>query len=109
VVDLMNSAKNLRRRATSALKMVGDLDDTAIEMGDPKEELKARALLEAAKNVEIIESQARMLIGRFLGEDERLTALKQRLRQEIVQELLDVVNVFVDPETYQKIKRQITK
>jgi hypothetical protein len=50
-----------------------------------------------------------MLVGRFLDEDERLTALKSRLRQEILQELLDVVNAFVDPSTYQKIKRQLTK
>jgi hypothetical protein len=49
-----------------------------------------------------------MLIGRFLGEDERVTALKRRLREEIVRELLDIVNPFVDPGTYQKIRRKIT-
>jgi hypothetical protein len=76
--------------------------------GKPKEQ-SAVALQDAAKSVESIESQARMLVGRFLDEDERLTALKSRLRQEILQELLDVVNAFVDPSTYQKIKRQLSK
>jgi hypothetical protein len=76
--------------------------------GKPKEQ-SAVSLRDAAKSVESVESQARMLVGRFLDEDERLTALKSRLRQEILQELLDVVNAFVDPSTYQKIKRQLTK
>jgi len=106
VVDLMNSAKRLRRRASSALKIVGDLDETEVDAGDPQAQ-RAAALQDAARNVETIETQARMLIGRFLDEDERLTALKARLREELLAELLDVVNAFVDPGTYQKIKRQL--
>jgi hypothetical protein len=102
----MNNARRLRRRAASALKRVGDLDDTAIDLGEPQVQLNF--LQEAAKNVETVESQARMLIGRFLGEDDRITALKRRLREEIVKELLDVVNLFVDPGTYQKIRRKLT-
>lgn len=108
VVDLMNSAKRLRRRASSALKIVGDLDETKVDAGEPQAQ-RAAALQDAAKNVETIETQARMLIGRFLDEDERLTALKARLREELLQELLDVVNAFVDPGTYQKIRRQLMK
>lgn len=107
VVDLMNSAKRLRRRASSALKLVGDLDDTAVDEGESRPQLGD--LQDAAKNVESVENQARMLIGRFLGEDERIAALKARLRQEIIRELLDIVNVYVDPGTYQKIKRQLTR
>jgi hypothetical protein len=34
VVDLMNTAKRLRRRATSALKVVSDLDETAVAGGE---------------------------------------------------------------------------
>jgi len=109
VVELMTTARRLRRRATSALKVVDDLDEVAVDEGQPRSELKATTLQQAAKNVEAVESQARMLIGRFLGEDERIAALKARLRQEIVQELLDIVNAFVDPSTYQKIRRQLIK
>jgi len=108
VVDLMITAKRLRRRASTALKTIGDIDATLVDEGKPKEQ-SAVSLRDAAKSVESVESQARMLVGRFLDEDERLTALKSRLRQEILQELLDVVNAFVDPSTYQKIKRQLTK
>jgi hypothetical protein len=50
-----------------------------------------------------------MLIKWFLEEDERIAALKARLRQEIVQELLDIVNAYVDPGTYQRIRRQLTR
>ncbi|MCA1530549.1 hypothetical protein [Bradyrhizobium yuanmingense] len=63
-------------------------------------------LKDAAKSVE---TQARMLVGRFLEEDDKLTALKARLREEILQEVLDVINAYVDPATYQKIKRQLTR
>lgn len=107
VVDLMNNAKRLRRRASSALKVVRDLDDIAVDQGESKPQLAE--LQEAAKNVESVESQARMLIGQFLGEDERIAALKARLRQEIIQEVLDIVKAYVDSGTYQKIRRQLTR
>ncbi|MCC8971723.1 hypothetical protein [Bradyrhizobium brasilense] len=66
-------------------------------------------LKDAAKSVESVETQARMLVRRFLDEDDKLTALKARLREEILQGVLDVVNAYVDPATYQKIKRQLTR
>jgi hypothetical protein len=108
VVDLMNTAKRLRRRASSALKVVGDLDDAVVEEGNLGDQ-KSVALQEAAKAVESVEAQARMLVGKFLGEDEKLSGLKARLREEVLLEVLDVVNAFVDPTTYQRIKRQLTK
>ena len=109
VVDLMSTARGLRRRASSALKVVGDLDEAAIDEGQTRTELNATTLQEAAKAVEGVESHARMLIGRFLDEDQRIAALKARLRQKILQELLDIVNAFVDHGTYQKIRRQLLK
>ena len=107
VVDLMNTAKRLRRRAASALKVVSDLDETVVADGKPNEQ-RAGALQEAARNVESVEAQARMLVGRFLGEEERLAGLRARIRQEVLEELLDVVNVFVEPGVYQKIKRRLS-
>ena len=105
----MNSAKSLRRRALAALKIVDDLDDADVDEGASPGDLTHDKLQEAASNIKDVEQKARMLIGRFLGEDERLTALKRRLRQEILKELLDVVNSFVDPSTYQKIRRQLAR
>ncbi|MBS0418674.1 MAG: ATP-binding protein [Proteobacteria bacterium] len=109
VVDLMNTAKRLRRKASSALKSVSDLDDTAVDQGASRTDLHASKLQDAAKNVEGVETQARMLIGRFLEEDERLAALKKRIREELIAELLEIVNAFVDAGTYQRIKRQLVK
>ena len=104
----MNTAKRLRRRAASALKVVSDLDETAVADGQPQQQ-RALALQEAARNVESVETQARMLVGRFLGEEERLAGLRARIRQEVLGEVLDVVNAFVEPGVYQKIKRQLLK
>src|SRR5206468_632432 len=56
VVDLMNSAKRLRRRALAATKFVDDLDDTSVEMGQPKEALAGATLQEAVQNVETVET-----------------------------------------------------
>lgn len=108
VVDLMNTAKRLRRRAASALKVVSDLDETVVAEGQPHQQ-RALALQEAARTVENVETQARMLVGRFLGEEERLAGLRARIRQEVLDEVLDVVNAFVEPGVYQKIKRQLYK
>lgn len=107
VVDLMQAAKRLRRKAATALKSISDLDDTAMEVGSSPEGHRAPDLEEAAGNIESVETQARMLIGRFLTEDERLTALKRRIRQQLIDELLEIVNAFVNAGTYQKIKRQL--
>ena len=108
VVDLMNTAKRLRRRAASALKVVTDLDETAVADGQPQQQ-RSPALQDAVRSVESVETQARMLVGRYLGEEERLEGLRMRIRQEVLEELLDVVNAFVEPGVYQKIRRHLLK
>jgi len=108
VVVLMNDARRLRRKATRALKVVAELDETDNEQA-PDTRPSETQLQEAAKSIDLVETQAKMLIGRFLDEDERIAALRARLRQEIVQEVLDIVNAYVDPSTYQAIKRHLTK
>jgi hypothetical protein len=109
VVVLMNDARRLRRKAARALKVVAELDDTDHEEGSRGQRPSETQLHEAAKSVDLVESQAKMLIGRFMDEDERITALKARLRQEIVLEVLDIVSAHVDPSTYQAIKRHLAK
>ena len=109
VVDLMNNARRLRRKTAKALKIVSELDDTDHEVGSDQSHPSESRLQDAAKNVDSVESQAKMLIGRFLDEDERIAGLRARLRQEIIQEVLDIVNAYVDPATYQSIRRHLTK
>ncbi|MER8671172.1 hypothetical protein NKH45_29055, partial [Mesorhizobium sp. M1156] len=108
VVDLMNTAKRLRRRAALAMKVVGDIDETAVADGNPEVQ-QGMLLQDAARSVETVETQAKMLVGRFLDEEDRLGALRQRLRDEILKEVLDVVNAFADPATYQKIRRKLVE
>ena len=107
VVDLMNNARRLRRKTAKALKIANEHDDTVGETDGLR--LSEEQLQEASKSVESVETQAKMLIGRFLDEDERIAALKARLHQEIVQEVLDIVSAYVDPSTYQAIKRHLAK
>ena len=108
VVDLMNTAKRLRRRAASALKEVTDLDETAVAEDQPEAQ-RLPALQDAARSVASVETQARMLIGRYIGEEEQLEGLRARIRQEVLKELLDVVNAYVAPREYQKIRRHLLK
>jgi molecular chaperone HtpG len=107
VVELMYSARQLRRKATAAMKIVGDLEEAAAAEGETKSELKGSALQEAARSMDNVESQARTLVGKFLEDDEKSAALRRRMREEIVKELLDIVNPLVDPGTYQKIRRKL--
>jgi Histidine kinase-, DNA gyrase B-, and HSP90-like ATPase len=109
VVDLMNNARRLRRKAAKALKIANEHDDNVNETEEAGLRPSEERLQDAAKNVESVETQAKMLIGRFLDEDARIAALKARLRQEIVQEVLDIVSAHVDPTTYQAIKRHLAK
>ncbi|MDE0522227.1 MAG: ATP-binding protein [Boseongicola sp.] len=105
-VDLITAAKRLRRRAASSLKTVADLDETAVAEGEPQGQ-QFSALQEAVQSVESVETKAKMLIGRFLQEEERIEGLRARIRREVLAELLDVVNAFVEPGVYQKIRRKL--
>ena len=109
VVDLMNNARRLRRKTAKALKIANEHDDTVSKTQLAELRLSEERLQDAAKSVDSVETQAKMLIGRFLDEYERIAALKARLRQEIVQEVLDIVSAHVDPSTYQAIKRHLAK
>lgn len=109
VVDLMQNARRLRQKASSALRVVAELDEGAAEDESGRFGIKTSTLQEATKTVEVVESQARMLIGRFLDDDDKIEGLRARLRQEVVEEVLAVVSAFVDHATYQKIRRQLLK
>jgi len=92
----MNNARRLRRKAATALKIASEHDDTVREREHDDLRPTEERLQEASKNVESVEMQAKMLIGRFLDDDERIAALRARMRQEIVQEVLDIVSAYVD-------------
>jgi hypothetical protein len=107
VVNLMAEARRWRKKANSALRYAADLDATSEEEEAEPPKSSAPALQEAVRRVDDVEDRARMLIGRFIGEDDKIEALKSRIREEIVQEVLALINPFVDPATYQKIRQRL--
>jgi hypothetical protein len=119
VVELMHTAKRLRQSVFSALKSVEEIDETSLD-DEPEvldaespeaagRELVAERAQEAARSVESIETQALELMGYLVTDNMGIDALRLRIRQEAIQEILDVVNLFVDAGTYQRIKRQLEK
>lgn len=107
VVDLLTKARRLRRNASSALKVANSVDATVAEGKELGPKSNVAVLQEAAKDVEAIESQARMLIGRFMDDDEKIAALRARIRSELMEEVLAIVNAHVDPPTYQAIRKRL--
>ncbi len=107
VVDLMSKARRLRRKTATALKVAGDVDALAAQDGTTAPAGNVAALRDATREVEAIESQARMLIGRFMDDDEKSAALRSRIREELIQEVLEVVQAYVDPQTYQAVRKRL--
>jgi len=111
VVDLMGQAKRLRRRALTAQKRYPDaasgvtlgFDGTTPATTVPK----LAALESAAKVVEEVENSARMLLGQVMDDGGKLDALKDRVREQTVREVLDVVQLFVDVPTFQRIRKAV--
>ncbi len=106
IVDLMNNAKRHRRKIARLQKVVGDLDEATIEEGESIKQ-RAASLLEAADDIKTVEEKARLMMGQVLDESELLEGLKARLREQLLKEVLDVINAFVDPDAYQKIKASL--
>ncbi len=109
VVDLMNTARGLRKKASAAMKIVADLDDVSHDVDGSPGNADVHKLRDAISTVDGVETKSRMLMGQFLEKDQELDSLKARIRDEVTQELLDIVNAFVDAVTYQKIKAQLSK
>jgi molecular chaperone HtpG len=107
VVDLLTKARRIRRNATAALKVASSVDATLEEGKELGPNSNVGQLQDAAKDVEAIESQARMLIGRFMEDDEKIASLRARIRSELIEEVLAIVNAHVDPPTYQAIRRSL--
>ncbi len=106
VVDVLANAKKLRRTTAAALKTVGDIDDALLDQDNGASTSRA-ALLEASRNVDGVEAQDRMLLGRYLDDDEKMSGLRARIRQEVINEVLEVVSAHVEPAVYQTIRRRL--
>ena len=108
IVDLMNNAKRHRRKIARLQKVVGDLDEAAVEEGEGTEQ-RAASLQEIADDIKMVEEKARSMMGQVLDESELLEGLKARLSEQLLKEVLDVINAYVDPDSYQKIKESLVR
>ena len=107
VVESMAGAKKLRLSINAALRSADDQDEVAQEAEAEPSAATADRLRDASKAVESVEQRARMLMGQFTEKDSRVLALRERLRSEILQEVLEVVGAFVDASTYHRIRREL--
>lgn len=109
VVDLMTQAKRLRRRAISAQKRHSDISIVLTEEDGAGSVPSIAVLDDAAKTVEEIEHAARMMMGSLPDQDEKFESLKARVREQAIREVLDVVQVYVDASTFQRIKKHVRR
>lgn len=113
VVDLMAQAKRLRRRALTAQKRYPEAASGVVLGGDAGAAAptvpKLAALENATKVVEEVENAARMLLGQIMDDGGKLDALKARVREQTIQEVLDVVQQFVDVPTFQRIRKALSR
>ncbi len=82
------------------------MEDALSDHGDTASASKA-ALQEASRNVDSVEAQAKMLLGRYLDDDEKMAGVRVRIRQELINEVLEVISAYVDPSVYQTIRRRL--
>ena len=107
VVELLGKARRLRRNVSSALRVASSVDETNADEAGSSAATNVVALQDATRDVDAIEAQARMLLGRFMDDDEKIASLRARIREEVMTEMLDIVNAYVDPRTYQAIRRRL--
>lgn len=104
VVKVMVEAKRFRQRANSALGVIDELGDGV----DAKAKKVRQELRDATKQLDDVESRSRMLIGSMVESDgEGINSLKSRIREQVLEEVLEVVKPHVDSITYAKIKKQL--
>ena len=109
VVDLMTTAKRLRRRALAAKKRYPDAAAAVAVVNGAGSVPPLAALEDATKAVEEVETSARLLLGQLPDDGGRLDALKARVREQAIREVLDVVQVYVDATTFQRIKKHVLR
>lgn len=110
VVHLLNEAKSLRVRSQKSLKKISDADAVSADEGESQRQLLG-PLRSAVATVKTAEDQAKSLIGSMLNDDtdERLQSLRERLRSEIVEEILDLLRPQLEVGTYRRIANILQK
>ena len=110
VVNLLHEAKSLRVKARNSLKKISDADAVSADDGDNDQQVLER-LRSAAATVETAEVQAKSLIGSMLDDDagERIQSLRERLRSELIEEVLDLLRPQLETGTFRRVEKVLQK
>lgn len=110
VVNLLHEAKSLRVRSQNSLKKISDADAISADDGENERQLHD-PLLSAVATVKTAEDQAKSLIGSMLNNDadERVQSLRDRLRIELIEEILDLLRPQLETSTYRRVANVLWK
>ena len=110
VINLLHVAKSLRVKSRNSLKKISDADAVLADEGKCEMQLSER-LRNAVVTVEAAEDQAKSLIGSILNNDtdKRVESLRERLRSEIIEEILDLLRPRLETGTYRWIENILRK
>lgn len=110
VINLLHEAKSLRVKSQNSLKKISDADAVSADEGENEKQL-LDSLRSAIAIVKTAEDQAKSLIGSVLNNDvdERVQGLRERLRSEIVEEILDLLRPQLETSTYRWIASVLQK
>ena len=110
VVNLLHESKTLRVKSQNSLKKISDVDAFSADEGENERQL-LDPLRDAVATVKTAEDQARSLIGSMLNDDadERVQSLRERLRSEIIEEILDLLRPQLETSTYRRIENILRK
>lgn len=109
VVGLMADALKLKKLASRKLNSVQELDDLAMEEGFQDKAEMTAGLANAIDQAATIETKSMQLIGQFAAKDgEEVEELKSRLRQQLLDEVLEIVGIYTDADTLKRIRDHVS-
>ena len=110
LVGVLTTAKTTRRNAMRALNQAAEATTAAANEEDvAAAERVADVLRERLGEVEDVEMNARLLVGRFTDEEERLASLRARLREEVVGEVMAILKHLVSLDVAQQVRRELER
>ena len=97
-------------KARNALRKVSDADAVMADEGDGDQQVLEQ-LRSAAATVQTAEDQAKSLIGNMLDSDsgDRVQSLRERLRSELIGEILDLLRPQLETGTFRRLERVLQK
>lgn len=110
LVQVMATAKTTRRNTVRALNQASEAFSSAVNDEEAAAaEQVANALRERLDEVEGVETNARLLVGRFTDDEDRLASLRARLREEVVGEVMAILKHLVSIEVVEQVRHELER